>query len=100
MLSIGVRVLQQASGVNMATYYVGTIFTVLQFDGNKGGLATGGLGLVGFVACIASCFLLMEQFGRVRTLMLGSFLQPLLDHLQQFLRFRIRRDDVLLGGVS
>ncbi len=75
MLSIGVNVLQQASGVNMATYYVGTIFTVLQFDGNKGGLATGGLGLVGFVACIASCFLLMEQFGRVRTLMLGSFLQ-------------------------
>jgi len=59
---------QQVTGANMATYYVGSIFGVLQFDGNTGGLATGGLGLVGFVACAASCFLLVEQFGRVHTL--------------------------------
>jgi len=63
VISVGINVLQQATGVNMATYYVGTIFKTIQFSANQGGLATGGLGLAGFGACALSCFLLMERFG-------------------------------------
>jgi hypothetical protein len=67
MLSLDIKIWLQATGVSMTTHQVGSIFGVPQFDRNTGGLATGGLGLVCFVACAASCFWLVEQFGRVRT---------------------------------
>lgn len=49
-------------GVNMATYYAGTIFLQsIRLAPAKASLALGGLGVAGFVFCAASCFLLIEK---------------------------------------
>ncbi|KAK4703538.1 hypothetical protein P7C70_g2677, partial [Phenoliferia sp. Uapishka_3] len=74
-LSIAVNFFQQATGINMATYYAGTIFIVaIKLAPHEASLALGGLGISGLVACAFGCFVLMEKFGRVRTMMLGAFL--------------------------
>lgn len=76
ILSIGVNIMQQATGVNMATYYAGTIFIdAIKMEPSKASLALGGLGIAGLAATAFGCFFLIDRIGRVRTLMLGSFLQ-------------------------
>lgn len=78
ILAISVNSFQQFTGVNMATYYAGTIFlTALNMPPDKGQLALGGLGISGHVACIFGCFVMIEYLGRVRTMMLGAATQSI-----------------------
>ncbi|GAA5995383.1 hypothetical protein JCM5350_006247 [Sporobolomyces pararoseus] len=73
LCAIGVNIAQQATGINMATYYAGVIF--IQGVGLKpddASLALGGLGLTGLLSCIIGCFVFMERLGRVKLMMLGA----------------------------
>jgi len=75
LLCMGVNFFQQATGVNIATYYAGSIF----IDGiglvpDTALLVLGNLGVVGLIFTIAGCFYFVDNFGRVRTMILGSVL--------------------------
>ncbi|GAA6057344.1 hypothetical protein JCM3770_001103 [Rhodotorula araucariae] len=73
-LSIGVNAAQQATGINMATYYSGNILIEsVGMEPAKATLALGGLGIAGWVFMLFGCFVLMEKVGRVRTMLIGAF---------------------------
>ncbi|BGP28043.1 MFS transporter, sugar transporter [Rhodotorula toruloides] len=72
LLAIGVNAAQQLTGINMATYYSANI--LIQSVGmspNKATLVLGGLGIAGLASMIFGCFVLMENVGRVRTMLIG-----------------------------
>ncbi|GAA5928412.1 hypothetical protein JCM1841_005667 [Sporobolomyces salmonicolor] len=96
LLSMGVNFFQQATGVNMATYYAGFIFIdSVGLEPAKASLALGGLGIAGLVACAVGCFVLMERLGRVRTMMWGAALCSL---GQIFLAAGVAHGDKPAGG--
>ncbi|CEQ41065.1 SPOSA6832_02739 [Sporobolomyces salmonicolor] len=98
LLSMGVNFFQQATGVNMATYYAGFIFIdSVGLEPAKASLALGGLGIAGLVACAVGCFVLMERLGRVRTMMWGAALCSL---GQIFLAAGVAHGDKPAGGYS
>ncbi|KAH8930275.1 general substrate transporter [Atractiella rhizophila] len=71
-LSITVNFFQQATGINMATYYAGPIlYTVM--EPRKALLVLGGLGLTGLLFCAIGCLFAIERLGRVRTMMVACF---------------------------
>ncbi|GAA6006789.1 hypothetical protein JCM11491_003181 [Sporobolomyces phaffii] len=73
LCSIGINVAQQATGINMATYYAGLIFIdAIGMAPAKASLTLGGLGIAGLVACIIGCFVFMERLGRVKLMMWGA----------------------------
>ncbi|GAA5983768.1 hypothetical protein JCM11641_001751 [Rhodosporidiobolus odoratus] len=73
MLSLAVNVFQQATGVNMATYYSGTILIQsVGMEPSKAVLTLGGLGVAGLVFMVFGAFVLMEKAGRVNTMIIGA----------------------------
>ncbi|GAA5883665.1 hypothetical protein JCM16303_004754 [Sporobolomyces ruberrimus] len=75
LCSIGVNVAQQATGINMATYYAGLIFIdSVGLEPSKASLTLGGLGIAGLAACIIGCFVFMERLGRVKLMIWGAAL--------------------------
>ncbi|GAA5962282.1 hypothetical protein JCM3765_004733 [Sporobolomyces pararoseus] len=73
LCAIGVNIAQQATGINMATYYAGVIFIQgVGLKPNDASLALGGLGLTGLLSCIIGCFVFMERLGRVKLMMFGA----------------------------
>ncbi|GAA5938084.1 uncharacterized protein JCM15063_005460 [Sporobolomyces koalae] len=73
LCAVGVNVAQQATGINMATYYAGAIFIdSIGLKPAKASLALGGLGIAGLAFCIAGCFIFMERMGRVKLMMWGA----------------------------
>ncbi|GAA5848010.1 hypothetical protein JCM5353_001383 [Sporobolomyces roseus] len=73
LCSIGVNLAQQATGINMATYYAGFIFiNAIGLAPEKASLVLGGLGIAGLAACILGCFICMEKLGRVKLMMAGA----------------------------
>ncbi|GAA5830448.1 hypothetical protein JCM3766R1_002724 [Sporobolomyces carnicolor] len=97
LCSIGVNVAQQATGINMATYYAGVIFIQgVGLAANDASLALGGLGLTGLLSCIIGCFVFMERLGRVKLLMYGA---ALLGLGQILLAIGISSSDTASGGI-
>ncbi|GAA5830485.1 hypothetical protein JCM3766R1_002738 [Sporobolomyces carnicolor] len=73
LCAVGINVAQQATGINMATYYAGLIFIdSVGLAPAKASLALGGLGIAGLAACIFGCLVLMERLGRVKLMILGA----------------------------
>ncbi|BGP20699.1 hypothetical protein JCM10213_001054 [Rhodosporidiobolus nylandii] len=73
LLAIAVNFFQQATGINMATYYSGTI--LIQSVGmapDRATLVLGGLGIAGLVFMVFGCFFMMEKVGRVNTMIVGA----------------------------
>ncbi|GAA5834611.1 hypothetical protein JCM9279_007059 [Rhodotorula babjevae] len=74
LLAIGVNVAQQATGINMATYYSANILIdSVGLAPERAILVLGGLGIAGLGFTIFGCFYLMEHAGRVRTMLIGAF---------------------------
>ncbi|GAA5997488.1 sugar porter family MFS transporter [Rhodotorula paludigena] len=73
-LSIGVNVAQQATGINMATYYSFVILTSsVGLAPARAQLVLGGLGIAGLGFMVFGCFVMMERVGRVKTMLIGAF---------------------------
>ncbi|KAM0754987.1 general substrate transporter [Meredithblackwellia eburnea MCA 4105] len=73
-LAMGTNFLQQATGINMATYYAGNIFSTLKLTPRQGGLMIVGLGIGGFVGVLITSVGLIDRLGRIKTMILGSLL--------------------------
>merc|ERR1711939_315902 len=96
MLSVGVNFLQQATGINMATYYGGLILGQA-VSADLIGILLGTTGVAGSIGAAFGCFFLIDRLGRVRTLMLGS---SLLCVAQCFLAGGIINIDPAAEGIS
>ncbi|GAA5884200.1 hypothetical protein JCM6882_002177 [Rhodosporidiobolus microsporus] len=72
LLAIGVNIAQQLTGINMATYYSGSILiNSVGMEPSKATLVLGGLGIAGLGFMIVGCFVMMEKVGRVNTMVTG-----------------------------
>lgn len=68
-------VFMQMAGSNAINYFSPTIFASIGFTGDNTELfATGIYGLVRFVAILIAMLLIVDRFGRTRTLMFGSMI--------------------------
>ena len=78
ILSIGLMICQQMTGVNAINYYAPTIFENLGISGTQTGLfATGVYGIVKLVACLVFIFFAVDSVGRRRALLITSIVQAL-----------------------
>ncbi|GAA6011067.1 hypothetical protein JCM10207_005484 [Rhodosporidiobolus poonsookiae] len=72
-LSLLVNFFQQATGINMATYYSGAILiNSVKMEPSKATLVLGFLGVAGWFFMLGGCFYLMERVGRVNTMVIGA----------------------------
>ncbi|GAA5967104.1 hypothetical protein JCM3765_001500 [Sporobolomyces pararoseus] len=98
LCAIGVNVAQQATGINMATYYAGLIFIdSVGLTPSKASLVLGGLGIAGLAACILGCFVFMERIGRVKLMIWGA---ALLCVGQVLLAAGVAKADTTGGGIA
>lgn len=98
LCAIGVNVAQQATGINMATYYAGLIFIdSVGLTPSKASLVLGGLGIAGLAACILGCFVGMEKLGRVKLMLWGA---ALLCVGQVLLAAGVAKADTSGGGIA
>jgi len=72
MLNWAVNILQQLTGINMATYYAGQIIGTFGFTPYRANILIIMLGLVGHIGAQLGCFVLIDRIGRIKLLMLGS----------------------------
>ncbi|KAF2998729.1 hypothetical protein E8E14_000860 [Neopestalotiopsis sp. 37M] len=71
-------VFMQMAGSNAINYFSPTIFASIGFTGDNTELfATGIYGLVRFVAILIAMLLIVDRFGRTRTLMFGSMIMAI-----------------------
>ncbi|GAA5902139.1 uncharacterized protein JCM6883_001308 [Sporobolomyces salmoneus] len=97
LCAVGVNVAQQATGINMATYYAGILLIdSVGLAPAKASLALGGLGIAGLVACVIGCFVFMERLGRVKLMMWGA---ALLCIGQILLAAGVANTDKAAGGI-
>ncbi|GAA6033535.1 hypothetical protein JCM8097_001442 [Rhodosporidiobolus ruineniae] len=72
-LALAVNFFQQATGINMATYYSGTILiNNVGLAPQRATLILGGLGIAGLGFMLFGCFVMMEKVGRVNTMIIGA----------------------------